>query len=406
MDHALQCPMDLESSQLIMRSLRRHAEISGDSYAPNTWRALKSDIRLFQAWCAQQGYRPFPAEPRVVGDFLAAMAAGEAVKTELRDRHGRMRTTELTGMRRPATIERYLASIAHFHRAAGLPFDRQHDEIRQRLRGIRRCRGSRQRQAFGLRWPDLLRLLPPNPGDRPAYAPLWEHLPVGLRGPCKAEVRLEWLTALRARALILTAYDTMCRRAELVALRIEHLCRAAEGRAILIAQAKADPEGQGRYRPLRPRTVAAIEAWLAAIDWSHREMLLEQRGRKRSHAAILNAPSVVAQGPLFRSIHRSGRVRQSALPASHVPKIIKSLAAAAGFPSEITAGLSGHSTRIGAAQDLKLFGASVLELQFEGGWRDPRMPGRYTQAIDVNRGAMARMARAQEEQEVVAGCDR
>ena len=41
-------------------------------------------------------------------------------------------------------------------------------------------------------------------------------------------------------------------------------------------------------------------------------------------------------------------------------------------------------------------GASVLDLQAEGGWRDPRMPGRYTARIDAAHGAMARLARIQE----------
>jgi hypothetical protein len=41
-------------------------------------------------------------------------------------------------------------------------------------------------------------------------------------------------------------------------------------------------------------------------------------------------------------------------------------------------------------------GASVLDLQAEGGWRDPRMPGRYTARLDAAHGAMARLARIQE----------
>lgn len=69
---------------------------------------------------------------------------------------------------------------------------------------------------------------------------------------------------------------------------------------------------------------------------------------------------------------------------------------AAGLDPEAVAGLSGHSTRVGAAQDLRRSGASVLDLQAEGGWRDPRMPGRYTARIDAAHGAMARLARIQE----------
>ena len=105
---------------------------------------------------------------------------------------------------------------------------------------------------------------------------------------------------------------------------------------------------------------------------------------------------MVASGPLFRSIHRAGRVRDAALPASRVPVILKRLGAEAGLDPAAVAGLSGHSTRVGAAQDLRRSGASVLDLQAEGGWRDPRMPGLYTARIDAAHGAMARLARIQE----------
>jgi integrase len=277
--------------------------------------------------------------------------------------------------------------------AAGLPFDRTHPEIRQRLRGARRRLGVRQKQARALRWEEILRLLPPDQPPQPPYDPFWERLHGEERGRLKAEARLRWLTALRDRALLLVAYETLCRRAELVALRVEAIQRAPEGVTVFVARAKNDQEGEGRHRPLRRRTVAAVDAWLAAVDWTHREML---RNQGMTRGAVGVAPSVVAAGPLFRSIHRSGRVRESALPDSHVPLILKRLATTAGFEAEAVAGLSGHSTRVGAAQDLRQAGASVLDLQAEGGWRDPRMPGRYTRALDAAHGAMARLARIQE----------
>src|SRR3954470_15243217 len=60
----------------VARNLAPHADISADSYAANTKRALEGDTRLFQAWCARHGRGSLPAEPRTVGDFVAAMAAG------------------------------------------------------------------------------------------------------------------------------------------------------------------------------------------------------------------------------------------------------------------------------------------------------------------------------------------
>src|SRR4051812_35734923 len=100
---------------------------------------------------------------------------------------------------------------------------------------------------------------------------------------------------------------------------------------------------------------------------SHRERL---RAGGLSRAAVEARPSAAAQGPLFRSLHRSGRVRAAALPASRVPVILKDLAVRAGLDPDLAAGLSEHSPRVGAAQDLRASGASLLDLQAEGGWRD------------------------------------
>jgi hypothetical protein len=72
------------------------------------------------------------------------------------------------------------------------------------------------------------------------------------------------------------------------------------------------------------------------VDWTHREMLL---GRASRRAAALAAPSIVSQGPLFRSIHSAGRVHDTAQPNSHVPFILKPLAVAAGLEVNAVAGL-------------------------------------------------------------------
>ena len=119
-------PAPEADADTVARNLARHAGISADRYAANTKRALEGDTRLFQAWCRRHGQCALSAEPRTVGDFVAAMAAEEAVAVAGRDRHGRPSIRTLGGVRRPATIGRTLASIAHRHRAAGLAFDRTH----------------------------------------------------------------------------------------------------------------------------------------------------------------------------------------------------------------------------------------------------------------------------------------
>ena len=46
-------------------------------------------------------------------------------------------------------------------------------------------------------------------------------------------------------------------------------------------------------------------------------------------------------------------------------------------------GLSGHSTRRGAATDASRAGARIAELQQLGGWESPAMPAHYAANADA-----------------------
>jgi hypothetical protein len=56
----------------------------------------------------------------------------------------------MAASRKPATITRYVASLNHLHRAAGLPAPGGDELVRLALRRMRRVRGTRQRQAAPL----------------------------------------------------------------------------------------------------------------------------------------------------------------------------------------------------------------------------------------------------------------
>ena len=60
--------------------------------------------------------------------------------------------------------------------------------------------------------------------------------------------------------------------------------------------------------------------------------------------------------------------------------------------------VSGHSCRIGAAQDLAANGAGLPELMTAGRWNDARMVPRYTAHQATRHGAMAKLAAKQKRQ--------
>ncbi len=171
---------------------------------------------------------------------------------------------------------------------------------------------------------------------------------------------------LRDAALAAVAYDTLLRRSELVSLYIEDLATASdEGATILVRKSKTDQGGEGAVKFLAPDTARAVRAYLDAIG----------------------AP---ADGPLFRPVTRWGRAAETALEAQEVPRIFRKLAAAAGVRTARPH--SGHSTRVGAAQDMLAAGLELGEVMQAGSWKSVAMVARYGERLLARRGAARKLA--------------
>ena len=62
-----------------------------------------------------------------------------------------------------------------------------------------------------------------------------------------------------------------------------------------------------------------------------------------------------------------------------------------GFPARLLGdGFTGHSGRVGMAQDLVASGVELPELMTAGRWKTSRMPARYTERQAAGRGAVAK----------------
>lgn len=318
-----------------LATYQRHA---AGALARNTERALAADTAAFSAWCERHGFAPLPAPAELVAVYVDTLAAGccRADCADCARWHvdAAATSSRWKPQKSPATIRRHLASLAAWHRAAGVPTPTTAEPVRLAMKRAAKRTASRQKQAPGMRWEHVARML----------ATLGDSL--GDR---------------RDAALLLVAYDSLARRSELVALDAGDLEPDADGSAsILIRRSKTDQAGEGMTRELAPDTLRRVRAWLDAAG--------------------------ITDGPLFRTV-RHGRAG-GRLPAGDVERIWRRLAERAGIAARFT----GHSSRVGGAQDLAGDGFSVVEIQLAGGWKSPTMVARYAERLDMKRTARRRAA--------------
>ena len=141
----------------ITARLADHARHARGAYAPETERAVRNDTAIFSAWCTDNDHQMLPASAETLVAYIDAMSATRA----------------------PATIRRYIASIAHLHRAAGLDSPTTAEIVKMTLKRITKARGARQRQSRCER-PTHQDRTPPHRGGR-ALRRLAHHLG-GIRG--------------------------------------------------------------------------------------------------------------------------------------------------------------------------------------------------------------------------------
>ena len=176
----------------------------------------------------------------------------------------------------------------------------------------------------------------------------------------------------RNRALLAVAYDAMLRRAELAALEVSDLFVEMSGDAtLLVRRSKTDTEGRGEMVYLACDTVRLVRVWL------------ERSG--------------ITDGRLFRSVHKCGTLGER-LDPSQVPRIFKGMACRAELPDALVEGLSGHSARVGAAQDMIAAGIELPAILQAGRWKTTSMVNRYGERLLARRSGAAQLARLQERQ--------
>ena len=231
----------------------------------------------------------------------------------------------------PSTVRRRLYAIRKVHRLLRLPDPTYDEDINLSLRRVRRSKPIRPKQAKGLTRDYLHAFLASQP-DTP------------------------W--GLRNRAMLSLGYELLTRRSELVALQTGDLETRADGTLrVLIRRSKSDPFGAGRVAFTSVETADLVAAWL---DW---------------------------RGPhipwLFCPIYHHKALNRS-LEVTAVKEMIKTSAKRVGLDQDDIDAFSGHSMRVGAAQDLLVRGFDTAAIMRAGGWKSINVLARYLENAEHN----------------------
>jgi len=289
-----------------------------NGYAVNTRRSLMASWKIWAEFATQENIPIFPPGLEDIERFLLAGIA-----------KGRKR----------ATLEQYLFALDQLFQFAGAENPMKAKNGRMLWKQLQNDHGlvEEQDKKQGLLLEDLDRILAVVGGDEPS--------------------------AIRDRALLLVAYETMTRRSEVASMKVEKLEFKKDGSgAIRLGKTKTDQSGKGARLPISADTMKHLQEWLELAN--------------------------ISEGPIWRAVPArwaGKRPLLRSLEAREVARIIKRRAAQAGLNPTLFA---GHSTRIGAAEDLVADGASDVQVMQAGRWKSPTMVARYTRHLRDSDNAM------------------
>ena len=249
------------------------------SKAINTVRAYKSDFKDFGLFCAQNGFKSLPSEPKIVSLYLTHLSTKEV---------------------KMSTLKRRLVSIGVIHKLKGHYLDTKHPIIIENIMGIRRRKGSIQKGKKPLLINSLKLLI--NVIDK---------------------YNSENIKKFRDRSIILMGFSGGFRRNEIVSLDYDDLDFVNEGLKINLKKSKTDQFGEGSVKALpyfdniQYCPVLTLKNWIEV--------------------------SKINSGPLFRRFNKGSKLSTNRLTDQTVALLIKKYLQLAGIDSKNYSGHSLRS---------------------------------------------------------------
>jgi site-specific recombinase XerD len=277
------------------------------AYAPSTIRAYRVDFQDLIKFCAERNAQPLPAQPQLVAEYICKLT---------------------NSGRSSASIRRAIAGIATIHKLNRHEDPTKDPDVTLEMRRMHRNLGRSSNQAGSINADTLDKLISATDNS------------------CRG---------IRDRALLLVAYDTLCRRSELVSLQVKDvkisIKNGIETTSILLRKSKTDQDATGKWLHLSQRAHLALAEWIKKLPEEQEYLMV--------------------------GIGRGGRISRSSLGSGQINRIYKKIARKAGLDESAIEGISGHSMRVGAAQDLLNSGASMPIIMQRGRWSKTDTVMRY-----------------------------
>ena len=226
---------------------------------------------------------------------------------------------------RYSTIRRRISSLRRVNALLGYEDKTQTEEIYLAIRRLKREKLCEQRQAFGINHDLLIKMIDAQP---------------------------ETLTGIRNRALLSLGYDFLARRPELVGMKTEDIEFTDDGALKgTIRKSKTDQYGRGRLVFGSERSAKLVRKWLG-----HKPKEIHTIFCAINHGRCVDRPICDRN---VNDIIKPGVIRVKRCER----------------PSDLE--VSGHSLRVGAAQDLLIKGYDLAAIMRAGGWSNPSTVSRY-----------------------------
>lgn len=298
-----------------------------DAFSPKTFEKILIVMKSWTDWCKDNNALQLPVQPEDFRRYARYLHEVRNLASTSIDSH------------------KTILNIVHRHiglqpLSADLSVSRELAIIRRRSI----MSGEKTGQAIPLRMDDLLEL-----------KPLWKDSPR--------------IADVRNLAALYMSYNTMLRIAELSRVKVCHLRPQHDGSMLVdVPYTKTVLNTVGLVKILSKASTEILMTWL-------------------DRSGLIDKPDAYVLCP----VHRTNKVYRFDATMTHpaTNQIFTDAWRALGREDLPTnkgryARWTGHSCRVGAAQDLMLSGASLAMIMQEGTWKDPKMVMQYLRNLEAH----------------------